>query len=622
MQVSMPIYRQSACIILAALLLNIQGCALPTANSRYTQHQTDTSMSADDTAVGSRPVLPRAFVTTIPPDWRSPLDDISIDKAVPPAQPYHTTFYYPQPKDHRAVSSKKGMSSDRQLIKNAMEVPQTVAPAASEHPTPAGPANLWARIRRLYGLGNAAPGDKSRQRRITAQRNWYVAHPSYLERTVDRARPYLYLIVAAVEARGMPTEMALLPIVESAYQPFAYSHGRAAGIWQFIPGTARHFGLKQNWWYDGRRDIAASTRAALDYLQSLHKSFSGDWLLALAAYNSGSGTVRAAIRYNRKRGRPTDFWSLRLPNETRDYVPRLLAISEIIAKPQRFNISLAPIPDTPHLTSVNIGSQIDLALAADLAGLSLDEIYLLNPGYNRWATDPEGPHRLLLPVNVADKFIRKLQTVPASQRIHWIRHRIRSGETLGHIANRYGTTVNVLRQVNKIRGHMIRAGKSMIIPVATRDLRRYKLSVAQRRKSIQNSIRKGARITHIVNPGDTWWDLARKYHVGTRQLAKWNGMAPRDFLRPGQKLVIWQGKAQRKAMAVDYSLGLSPAMNKITRRIRYTVRQGDSLARISQRFRVTVSELRRWNSLRRGKYLQPGQRLTLYVNVTRQTENI
>jgi len=572
----MSIDRQSACIIiLATLLLNLQGCALPTANSRFSSHPAAAAMPADHTAVDNRPVLPRAFVTTIPPDWRSPLDDLNPDQAAPPAQPYHTTFYYPQPKGHRAASNKKGAPTNGHRIENTVVASQAREPTASEHRAPAGPADLWARIRRLYGLGNATPGSKSRQRRITAQRNWYVAHPSYLARTVDRARPYLYLIVAAVEARGMPTEMALLPIIESAYQPFAYSHGRAAGIWQFIPGTARHFGLKQNWWYDGRRDIAASTRAALDYLQSLHKTFSGDWLLALAAYNSGSGTVKAAIRNNRKHGRPTDFWSLRLPNETRDYVPRLLAISEIIANPRRYNISLTPIPDTPHLTSVNIGSQIDLALAADLAGLSLDEIYLLNPGYNRWATDPDGPHRLLLPVNVADKFIRKLQRVPASQRIHWIRHRIRSGETLGHIANRYGTTVGVLRQVNKIRGHMIRAGKSMIIPVATRDLRRYKLSMAQRRKSIQNSIRKGARIIHIVNPGDTWWDLARKYHVGTRQLAKWNVMAPRDFLRPGQKLVIWQGRKQRKAMAVDYSLGLSPAINKITRRIRYTVRQGD-----------------------------------------------
>ncbi|MFQ5487023.1 MAG: LysM peptidoglycan-binding domain-containing protein, partial [Gammaproteobacteria bacterium] len=415
----------------------------------------------------------------------------------------------------------------------------------------------------------------------------------------------------------LPGELALLPVVESAYQPFAYSHGRAAGIWQFIPGTARHYGLKQNWWYDGRRDIVESTRAALDYLQYLHKTFDGDWLLALAAYNSGSGTVRNAIRKNRRHGKATDFWSLHLPRETQAYVPKLLAISEIVATPEKFQLSLAPIPDEPFLVPIATGSQIDLALAAELADLSLDEIYRFNPGFNRWATDPDGPHRLLLPAAVAESFSSKLSEVPTGKRIKWVRHLIREGETLGHIAKRYGTTVTVLKQVNGIGSHLIRSGKSMIIPVATRDLKAYRLSEAQRLRTIQNQPKKGIRIVHTVRPGDTLWDLSRKYHVGTRQLAKWNGMAPRDYLRPGQKLVIWQ--SSRKHGARARTVSMTPGLNGITRRIHYTVRKGDSLARISQRFKVTVSELRTWNALPKGKYLQPGQKLTLYVDVTRQT---
>ncbi len=495
----------------------------------------------------------------------------------------------------------------RQARDEAAASPQAKTPDETSAPVePANPpADLWDRIRAGFAI------EVPRHPRVAAERKWYASHPEYMKRTMKRARPYLHLIVEALAQRDMPMEIALLPIVESAFQPFAYSHGRAAGIWQFIPGTARHYGLKQNWWYDGRRDIQASTRAALDYLQYLHRTFDGDWLLALAAYNSGSGTVKNAVRKNRRRGKGTDFWSLRLPRETRAYVPKLLALSEIVAAPEKFGLSLAPIPDKPFLVAVDTGSQIDLALAAELAGLSLDEIYRYNPGFNRWATDPDGPHRLLLPVQVAENFRHKLARLPAEKRIKWIRHKIREGETLGHLARRYGTTVSVLKQVNGIKSHLIRAGRSMLIPVATRDLSAYRLSEEQRRRAIQNRRQGGQRIVHTVRKGDTWWDLARKYRVGMRQLARWNGMAPRDLLRPGQKLVIWKKGGARP--------GSVPGIAGLTRRIHYTVRKGDSLARISQKFKVTVSELRMWNDLPKGKYLQPGQKLTLYVDVTRQT---
>ncbi len=472
--------------------------------------------------------------------------------------------------------------------------------------------DLWERIRHQYGI------PPQRHKLIDQERNWYVKHPSYLDRTTRRARPYLHLIVEALEERNMPMEIALLPIVESAFQPFAYSHGQAAGIWQFIPGTGRHYGLKQNWWYDGRRDIEASTRAALDYLQHLHKIFKGDWLLALAAYNSGSGTVKSAISYNRKRNRGTDFWSLRLPRETRSYVPKLMALADIVAAPEHYQVRLQAIPDKPYLAKVEIGSQIDLALAAELAGLSIDDIYRYNPGFNRWATDPDGPHSLLLPVEIADSFQNKLSKVAPERRITWIRHRIREGETLGHIANRYDTTVSVLRKVNKINGHMIRAGKNMLIPVAAKDLDAYKLSLAQRVKATQNRRKKGARIVHHVKRGDTLWDLSRKYQVNTRQLARWNAMAPGDYLRPGQKLVIWKSSANSNS---SMSAGMAPGLEGTIRRIRYVVRKGDSLSRISQKFNVSISDLRAWNALPKGKYLQPGQRLTLYVNVIAQTES-
>ncbi len=514
---------------------------------------------------------------------------------------------------------RKAAGDARPLAGTSTETPaepptgtSDATPTAGSDTAPAAVPDIWPRIRAGFRIL------AQRHPRIEAERNWYVRNPDYLQRTLERARPYLYLIVEALAARDMPMEIALLPIVESAFQPFAYSHGRAAGIWQFIPGTARHYGLKLNWWYDGRRDILESTRAALDYLQYLHRTFDGDWLLALAAYNSGSGTVKKAIRKNRRRGKPTDFWSLRLPRETRAYVPKLLAVSEIVADPARFGITLNPIPDRPQLRVVDIGSQIDLALAAELAGLGLDDLYRYNPGFNRWATDPSGPHRLLLPVEVADGFLERLAEVPPERRIKWVRHRIREGETLGHLAQRYGTTVAVLKQVNGIRGHLIRTGHSLIIPVATRDLSSYRLSQDQRLRTTRNRPRKGERLVYTVRRGDTLWDIARAHKVGVRQLARWNGMATRDLLRPGQKLVIWRQSHTETSNSPVRWMERGPTAGQ-TRRIQYTVRKGDSLARISQRFKVTIAQLRKWNSLPKDKYLQPGQRLTLYVDVTRQT---
>ncbi len=475
------------------------------------------------------------------------------------------------------------------------------------------PQDLWQRLRAGFAL------PKSEHARTVSQRRWYARHQEYIDRTAERAQPYLYFIVEEAARRGIPMELALLPIVESAFQPFAYSHGRASGIWQFIPGTGRMYGLKQNWWYDGRRDITASTLAAFDYLEALNKRFSGDWLHALAAYNSGGGTVRKAIRKNRRLGKPTDFWSLQLPRETRAYVPKLLAIRDIVAAPEKYNITMTSIADEPYFEKVATNSQIDLAKAAELANIPLKQLYRLNPAFNRWATDPDGPHHLLIPLNKSAQFKENLATLTKKERVKWTRHRIRNGETLGHIANRYNTTVAVIKDVNKIRGHMIRAGKNLIIPVAAKNPTSYSLSSTERARTIKNSKKSGIKLTHTVKRGDTLWDISFAHKVGVRQLARWNAMAPRDTLRPGQKLVIWKSatKADKRKRP-----DLTPALDEAIQRIRYVVRRGDSLSRISQRFNVSLNNLKRWNPKAQGKYLQPGQRLTLFVDITNQTGNI
>ncbi|NND47613.1 MAG: transglycosylase SLT domain-containing protein, partial [Woeseiaceae bacterium] len=258
--------------------------------------------------------------------------------------------------------------------------------AAGDAATPAGPEDVLARLRQGFTL------TYDDNRRTAAELKWFVSHPDYLNRVFTRAQRYLPYIVAELERRGMPLELALLPIVESAYDPFAYSHGRAAGLWQMIPGTAKRFGVKQNWWYDGRRDVVDSTRAALDYLEHLEGLNDGDWLNAIASYNSGEGNVLRAARKNRKANKPVDFWHLKLPRETSMYVPKLLALVEIVADPEKYQLTLPVVPDEQQFMVADIGSQLDLALAAELAGVDIDTVYQYNPGYNRWSTDPSGPH--------------------------------------------------------------------------------------------------------------------------------------------------------------------------------------------------------------------------------------
>jgi peptidoglycan lytic transglycosylase D len=402
-------------------------------------------------------------------------------------------------------------------------------------------ADLWQRARMRFVM------EVEDRPRLDREIEWFQRNQEYIDRVSDRARLYLHHIVSEVERRNLPGELALLPIVESAYQPFAYSPARASGIWQFIPSTGRLYGLRYSWWYDGRRDVIESTRAALDYLEQLYTEFSGDWLLALAAYNSGAGNVRKAIRRNIRAGKPTDFWSLGLPRETRSYVPRLLAIRAIVAKPDQYGLALKPIPDTPYFAQTRLDGQIDLALAAKMAKVSLDELYLLNPGFSRWATDPEGPHRLLLPVDAIPGFEQQLAELPADQRVRWHLHVIKRGDTLGTIARKYRTSVSALKQANNLRGTTIREGRSLIVPTASRSLGDYRLSADMRSSMRRRIPGSGSKIVYRVRRGDSLWAISRRFEVSVNKLARWNGLAKSSVLRPGQKLVIWRGKAPARA---------------------------------------------------------------------------
>lgn len=466
------------------------------------------------------------------------------------------------------------------------------------------PPSIWDRFRRFSLLD--LEQDNSR---IAAERRFYENNPDYIERVLTRAEPYLYYIQSEIERRGLPSELLLLPVVESAFDPFAYSHGRAAGLWQFIPGTGRMFGLKQTWWYEGRRDIVASTDAALTYLDRLQKQFGGDWLLALAAYNAGAGNVMKAIEANQRRGKPTDFWSLDLRRETSDYVPRLIAISQIFMNPAQYAITLKDIPYQPYFEQIDIGGQLDLAQAAKLAGITIEELYRLNPAFNRWATDPDGPHRLLIPVAQADQFKLELASLPVDSRVKWNRYTIKSGDTVSTISRRFGITPELLKSVNDMASNNLRAGRTLLIPQSTKPLDSYVLSADQRLQSKQNRIVSGKqKLIHTVKKGETFWSISRRYKVDMRQLASWNNLAPGDPLAAGHQLAVWSDANSPTTLP-------NRLQASRLRKIKYRARSGDSYAGIADKFKVSLSEIKRWNNVNLKKYLQPGDLLTLYVDV-------
>ena len=461
-------------------------------------------------------------------------------------------------------------------------------------------AQLWQRMRANMSLS------EKNHRSVTSHVTWFASHPTYLERTFDRARPFMHYILNETLKRGMPAEIALLPVVESAFQPFAYSRARASGIWQFIPDTGRRYGLKINWWYDGRRDVISATDAALNYLQDLHKQFDGDWLLALAAYNSGEGNVARAIERNLKRKRRTDFWSLDLPRETRGYVPRLLAIAALVENPQRYGVTLRHIPDEPYFTPVYIDAQIDMALASELAGISIEDMYHLNPGHNRWATDPAGPHHLLLPLSRATEFSINLAEVPHSKRVHWQQHTIQRNETLKHVAATDRSTPEILREINNLSNHPLRVGQSLLIPTTTNTASPF-VPAGIRQDSLVVARGNSQTNHHVVRAGDTLWNVGRRYRVSHLKLAEWNKLSPGGYLAIGKKLIVRQSKNEHDDV---------PAGSPAQAFVRYVVRKGDTLTQIALRFNVTVRNVLSWNTqlLGGGALLRPGQALTLFVN--------
>jgi membrane-bound lytic murein transglycosylase D len=402
----------------------------------------------------------------------------------------------------------------------------------------------------------------------------------------------------------------LLPIVESDYYPFSYSHGTATGIWQFIPSTGRMYGLDEDWWHEDRRDVLASTKAAVQYLKDLNQMFDGDWLLSIAAYNAGPGRVQRAIDNNIKQGKKIDYWSLDLPKETEKYVPKLLAVARVLKDPDRFNQKLTMIENKPYLEPVKLESQFDLALIAQWTNLSIDEIYSFNPGLKRWATPETLPYTILLPVDVVDDFIETLSNQKNRPKVSWTRYKVKEGDSLSVIAQNFNTTINQIQSVNDIKGNLIRANSYLIVPLAREKEGYYSLSEIQREKSRLNATKNSEKLIYKVVSGDSLWKISNDFSVTINELVRWNKIAPKAPLQIGKELVILIDDKEKTELAKITNTGID-----INRKIVYTVKSGDNLSLIAQRYKVKVSQIRDWNDLNEKDILQPGDKLTITINV-------
>jgi membrane-bound lytic murein transglycosylase D len=376
---------------------------------------------------------------------------------------------------------------------------------------------------------------------VQEQIRWLSAHPSYLQDVARKSEPYIYHILTEIKKRNLPGELALIPIIESAFDPFAYSGAGAAGLWQIMPDTANELGLKRDWWFDGRRSVGPSTDAALNYLVYLNKFFNGNWALAIAAYDAGEGTIGKAIKAKHYTINSASFWKLSVPRETRAYVPRLLALAEIIKNPQRYKVKLPTIPYLPYFREVNIGSQIDLNHAAKLAGITYTELIKLNPGFNRWATAPNQPHKLLIPTEKVARFNRNLANVPKDKRVSWVRYQVKRRDTLANIAQRNHTNVILIKQLNTLKSEKLHLGQSILIP---------NKSILVKNEPIKSALPilklEKKRVIHIVQTTDTYQNLEKTYGVLASEIRTWNKLAATMPLKRGQQLVIWKTASSSK----------------------------------------------------------------------------
>ncbi|MGB7301958.1 MAG: LysM peptidoglycan-binding domain-containing protein [Burkholderiaceae bacterium] len=466
------------------------------------------------------------------------------------------------------------------------------------------PTDLWERIRNGFAM------PELNTKLVAKKEAQYLARPAYMQRMFERGGRYLYHIVEEIERRGMPTEIALLPFVESAMNPVAMSHAKASGLWQFIPSTGRAYDLKQNWWVDNRRDVVESTRAALDYLQMLHQMHKGDWYLALASYNWGEGSVNRAIRLNKTRGRPTDYLSLRMPLETRHYVPKLLALKNIIRNAGSLNVTLPELPNEPYFVVLEKTRPIDLELAASFAGMTVKDFLDLNPAHNRPVISASRNKMIKLPTENLDRFLAAMEDHQAEGKpfVSWRPYTLKAGETVTSVAKRTGKTTAELLKANGLSARQqIIAGTRILVP--SNKATDAHIAEFNGPKVVEVVVRPAAY--HRVRSRDNLTRIARRWGVSKKRLRSWNQLKS-DRVYRGQKLLVRQPTNQT---VVTTALGERKIIARgITKTVAYQpgrmhkVSAGQNLGLIARQYGVSIGELRAWNGLS-GSHIRSGQLL-------------
>ena len=372
---------------------------------------------------------------------------------------------------------------------------------------------------------------------VARHQAWFLNHPDYFQRMMERSRLYLYFIVEEVDKRRMPMEIALLPMIESGFNPGAYSRAHAVGIWQFIPSTGRRYGLQQTWWYDGRRDVMAATGAALDYLQGLHRDF-GDWQLALAAYNWGENGVSRAIARNRAKHKPANYENLRMPRETRNYLPKLQAVKNIVANPELLGFPLEEVPDRPYFTTVTTTNAIDMKVAAQLAEMSMEDFRSLNPGHNRPVITSDGSRTLLLPVDKAGIFKANLREYDQPL-VSWQTYTMKKKDSLESVARQFGIGATHLKEINGIHRHtQVHPGRTLLVPMNDDDPESNIGETWNNPEFLAPEQYFGGKVFYRVRNGDTLYSIARRHRVSVAAVRDWNRLRG-NRIHVGQRLTLY-----------------------------------------------------------------------------------
>lgn len=524
---------------------------------------------------------------------------------------------------------------------------------------------MWKQLRPGFGISEINRAE------VDYWREFYSQRPKLITAIFERARPFLFPVSQEVRARNLPMELALLPAIESGFHPFAYSRSHASGLWQFIPLTAGRFGLSADDWMDRRRDVVSSTNAALDYLTYLNKFFKGDWYLAIAAYNAGEGRVRNAVRKNEAAGLPTDFWSLDLPKETRDYVPRLLGLAQLVKDPVFCGITLPDIPAKEMVAAVSIQESLDLGVAATLLKMPVDELKRLNPGLRQFSTPPGREFQLAIPKDKLKDFTTALAELAPEDKAPWERHVLAKGETLSTVANRYGMDVDQLRKQNPREKNSFRPGETLLVrqgPVrypssflaalpAQTDV---KTGTSNTGQATRNPLLASSapaervsggflsRLLHgkpkasasliadasdsapsknpsrarevVVKAGETLYRIAQNANVSLEDLRRWNRLDPDQPIRAGQRLVLADSNTGFGAIATPRATaglgndGRFSGQSMPRKQVTYVVQIGDTLWSIARRFNVAFHELLTWNRISEKWQLRPGDSIIVYLD--------